>query len=209
MKFSFANSPLFAIVIAVMLSAITPVSNSSTAIAQEVDAAPKSTTDGSSKKTTEQKSDSAQSETDIKKLHEMFSKQMKGCKMIGLFTMDGEAEGKRRPEEYHILSANKLDKGDQWSIVTRFKYGGKDFMTWPITVEVKFAGDTPMIIVDNMTVPNQGTFSARVLFTKDQYAGTWSNGSVGGHMFGKLGRLSPDEMKQRRRKKSDSAKSDK
>lgn len=209
MKFTSANSPLFTGAIVLILSAITSFSIPGAVFGQQVDTAPKPTPTGSSNKTTEKHLDSGQSETDIEKLHEMFRQQMKGRKLIGQFTMAGEEAGKRRPEEYHILSANKLDKGDQWVIATKFKYGGKDFKTALITVDVKFAGDTPMIIVDNVPLPGSGTYSARVLFTKDQYAGTWSNGTVGGHMFGKLDHLSPDEMKSRRRKKSDSDESQK
>ena len=127
---------------------------------------------------------------------------MTGSKLVGLFTMKGEESGKQRPEEYHILSANKLDEGDQWQIVARIKYGGKD-VTWPITLEVKFAGDTPVITVDKVTIPKMGTFDARVLINGDQYAGTWAHDSFGGHMFGKLERLKPEAMKNRRRKKVD------
>ena len=135
-------------------------------------------------------------------LHEAFRKRMTGSKLVGLFTMKGDDSGKQRTEEYHILSANKLDQGNLWAIAARIKYGGKD-QTHLITVEVKFAGDTPVITVDKVKIPGMGTFDARVLISGDQYAGTWAHDSVGGHMFGKLERLKPEEMKKRRRKKVD------
>jgi hypothetical protein len=36
-----------------------------------------------------------------------------------------------------------------------------------------------------------GTFTARVLFYEDRYAGTWQHGKVGGHMFGKIEKAKP------------------
>ena len=57
----------------------------------------------------------------------------------------------------------------------------------PLPLEVKWAGnDTPMITLTDLTILNQGPFSARVLFYNGKYAGTWSHGKVGGHMFGKI-----------------------
>lgn len=226
MKFSLVNSLLSAFIVITIISAVTSLLIAHEATGQEVESKPESAAAKSEKVKAEQEKathdeathdEAANVETakspvgkkatdekaDIKKLHEMFRDRMTGSKMIGHFTLVGEETGQRQTEEYHILSAAKLDQEDQWSIVAKIKYGGKDFVTWPVTVQVKFAGDTPVIVVDDVTIPGMGTFNARVLFTKDQYAGTWSNESSGGHMFGKLGRLSPNEMKRRRRKKSD------
>jgi hypothetical protein len=51
-------------------------------------------------------------------------------------------------------------------------------------VEVKWAGDTAVIIVDKLQYPGGGTYSARVLFYEHTYAGTWSGGDHGGLMSG-------------------------
>ena len=38
-----------------------------------------------------------------------------------------------------------------------------------------------------LTIPNLGTYTARVLFYGDQYAGTWSAGADhGGHLWGRI-----------------------
>ena len=47
-------------------------------------------------------------------------------------------------------------------------------------------GDTPMITLTDLAVPTLGTFTARVFFYGDRYAGTWQHGNVGGHMFGRI-----------------------
>jgi hypothetical protein len=53
-------------------------------------------------------------------------------------------------------------------------------------VEVKWAGKTPVITLDNVTIPGLGTFSSRVVIDGPLYAGTWQHDAVGGHMFGKI-----------------------
>ena len=108
MKFSQVNSLNFAVIAA--FSAITLFVFSTATVAQETG----SETEGSASKPAATKATDKKTETDIKKLHEQFRQQMKGAKMIGHFTMAGEQSDKRRPEEYHILSANKLEEGDQW-----------------------------------------------------------------------------------------------
>ena len=36
-----------------------------------------------------------------------------------------------------------------------------------------------------------GTFTVRVFFYGDRYAGTWQHGSVGGHMSGRIEKQAP------------------
>ena len=50
---------------------------------------------------------------------------------------------------------------------------------------MKFADDTPIILMTDATIPGMGTFTARVFFYGDLYAGTWAHqGQGGGHMSG-------------------------
>lgn len=98
----------------------------------------------------------------------------------------GIKDGKLTPEKedkYTIVSVNKLG-GDTWIIHTRIQYGEKDF-TVPLPIQVKWAGDTPVITVDGMTMPGGKTsYSARVLVYDQTYAGTWSGGNHAGLMNG-------------------------
>ncbi len=56
--------------------------------------------------------------------------------------------------------------------------------TLPLTV--KWAGDTPVITLTDMMVPGLGTYTARVLFHRGRYAGTWSASDHGGEMWGRI-----------------------
>jgi hypothetical protein len=118
-------------------------------------------------------------------LLDKFKKLMTGAKLTGMFTIDGRPMDKLVAESYEIEKVEKLPDGDEWAITARIKYGDKDAV-FPVPVEVKWAGKTPVITLDNITIPGLGTFSARVLFQGDRYAGTWQHDDKGGHMFGKV-----------------------
>ena len=49
---------------------------------------------------------------------------------------------------------------------------------------IKWAGDTPIVTVDDLALPGFGAVSARVMFYDDHYAGYWKHGDHGGHLFG-------------------------
>jgi hypothetical protein len=112
-----------------------------------------------------------------------FAEQMSGVALVGSFTVDGRENG-AKPERYEIDSAKKL-RDDYWVITARIKYGENDVKV-PVTVKVLWAGDTPMISLTDLTIPGLGTFTSRVLFHGDRYAGTWQHDKVGGHLFGRI-----------------------
>ena len=56
----------------------------------------------------------------------------------------------------------------------------------PLAVPMHWVGDTPMITLTDYGIPGMGTFSARVFFYGDRYAGTWQSERAGGHMFGSI-----------------------
>jgi hypothetical protein len=94
---------------------------------------------------------------------------------------DGQL-GPEKEDKYTILGVSKVG-GEVWMIHARIQYGNKD-LTAPVPVQVKWAGDTPVIVVDNVGVPGSGTYSARVLIYENTYAGTWTGGDHGGLMNG-------------------------
>jgi hypothetical protein len=49
---------------------------------------------------------------------------------------------------------------------------------------VKWAGDTAVIILDQIALPGGGVYSARVMVYGNTYAGTWSGGDHGGLLNG-------------------------
>ena len=117
----------------------------------------------------------------IKKLEETLT----SVKLIGSFTVSGKEDRAPKQEEYTISSAMKLPEGDVWLIKARIKYGDKD-VTVPMPLEIKWAGDTPIITLTDLTIPGLGTFTSRVVIYENRYAGTWQHGKVGGHLFGRL-----------------------
>ena len=64
-------------------------------------------------------------------------------------------------------------KDDLWLFEARIKYGEHD-LTVPIPLVVRWAGDTPVITLDNAGIPGFGSFTARVLIYDNTFAGMWS-----------------------------------
>jgi hypothetical protein len=123
-------------------------------------------------------------------LEKEFAEMFSGSVLTGRFTIDGK-ETPPKEEKYTILEAKKL-QGDLWILNTRMQYGDKD-ATFPITIPIKWSGDTPVITLTNFTIPGMGTFSSRVLIYEGRYAGTWQHGEVGGCMFGRITKATPPE----------------
>lgn len=118
-------------------------------------------------------------------LHAKFKKLLTGSRLRGQFTLDGKPLKDLHEEAYDIEKVEKLPDGDMWAITTRIKYGQHD-LTVPVALEVKWAGTTPVLTLDNVTIPGLGTFGARVVLHKDKYAGTWQHDENGGHLFGMI-----------------------
>lgn len=124
------------------------------------------------------------------------SAMLSGATLEGSFTVSGpgHADGKAAPaklttDKYTLGEVKKLD-GNNWLFPTRIQYSDKDF-TLPLTLPIEWAGDTPVVVVDNVGLPGLGTFSARVLFFNDHYAGYWQHGEVGGNLFGRIHPANP------------------
>ncbi len=130
------------------------------------------------------------------KLNESFEKMMTKVKLVGNFTVDGKEDQDLPKEEYIVEKVKKTNEGDYWVITARIKYGNVD-LSVPVPVEVKWAGKTPVITLDNITLPGLGTFSSRVVLDKGKYAGTWTHDNVGGHLFGKIVPATEEELKKK------------
>lgn len=116
-----------------------------------------------------------------------FAEKLTKATLVGNFTVVGKENTK--PERYEIDSAEKLE-GDNWLVTARIKYGQNDVKV-PIAVKVFWADDTPMISLTNITIPGLGTFTSRVMFYGDRYAGTWQHDAVGGHLWGVIEKTKP------------------
>lgn len=112
-----------------------------------------------------------------------FEELLSGASLVGSFTTDNDKSDKPlKPDRYKLGQVRKMpNKEDTYLFSYEFK--GTPI---PLLLTVKWAGTTPVIVLDELTIPGMGTFSARVMFHGDRYAGTWQHGPVGGLMFGKV-----------------------
>lgn len=117
------------------------------------------------------------------KLDRQFQEMMNGVTLAGRSSRltNDKISGE---EKYVIERVSKL-AGDTWLFQARFQYKGHD-LPFPLPVTIKWAGDTPVITITDLAIPGMGSYTARVVLYRDQYAGTWSGKSGGGQMFGKI-----------------------
>lgn len=128
-------------------------------------------------------------------LYAKLERMLTGAKLVGHFTVDGRPMTDLKEETYEIAKLEKLPEGEKWIVTARIKYGDVD-MKVPVPLDIEWAGRTPVMTMDNMTIPLMGTFSTRVVFHANKYAGTWQHDNVGGHLFGRVegGNEMPEEI---------------
>jgi hypothetical protein len=126
-----------------------------------------------------------QAESNDSDRDQQFEQMMSQVTLIGRST-SWKREGLSGEERYTIDKVSKL-AGDTWLFQTRIRYGNRDVPV-PIPITIRWAGDTPVITLTDMAIPGLGTYTARVLLYRDQYAGTWSGENVGGQLFGRIER---------------------
>ena len=117
-------------------------------------------------------------------LEREFAQRMDRSTLVGYFTVDGREDRPLRPDRYDLAGVEKIGE-NLWRFNTRMRHDDVD-MTVPIAVPLQWVGDTPMIVMTDTSVPGLGTFTCRVFFYGNRYAGTWQNGPVGGHLFGRI-----------------------
>lgn len=104
-------------------------------------------------------------------------------------TLEGQSTREGKPgvsdDKYTIEKVEK-ETGDTWVFYARVEYKGKGAVTLPLRLQVKWAGDTPVVTLTDTSLPGMGTYTARVLFYQGHYAGTWSGKTGGGKVFGKI-----------------------
>jgi hypothetical protein len=118
-------------------------------------------------------------------LDKKFAEDMSGVVFAGSYSVTrGGKETPAEMEKYTITRVTK-SKDDYWIFAARIQYGKRD-ITIPMSLQVKWAGDTPVITLTDLTIPGLGTFTSRVLIYGDRYAGTWQHGKTGGHLWGRI-----------------------
>jgi hypothetical protein len=116
-------------------------------------------------------------------LEQRFAQALSGATLAGHFTIDGRS-GAPSEDRYTISKVTKIE-GELWRFDVRIVYGEHDVVL-PLPLTVKWAGDTPVITLTDMAIPGLGTYTARVLIYRGQYAGTWNARDHGGEMWGRI-----------------------
>jgi len=124
-------------------------------------------------------------------LDRQFEETLSGSVLEGSFTLTGRENQTPKSEKYTIEKVSKL-QNDYWLFQARIQYGDHD-VTLPLPLQVKWAGDTPVITLTDLMIPGLGTYTARVVIYRGQYAGTWSGADHGGHLFGKVVKATAEE----------------
>ena len=114
-------------------------------------------------------------------------KSLSGAALVGFSTDSNKPPRELRDDRYELVLVKHL-QGDDWLVQSRFSYGGKDLVL-PLTLPIRWAGDTPVISLDKFAVPGLGTFDARVMIYQGHYAGYWAGAGHAGHLFGAVKRL--------------------
>jgi hypothetical protein len=123
-------------------------------------------------------------------LEQKFAESLSGVVFAGSYSVTtGAKETPAAMEKYTITRVTKIkEKKDAWLFETRIQYGKTD-LTVPLVLPVKWAGDTPVITLTNLSIPALGTFTSRVMIYGDRYAGTWQHGKTGGHLWGRIEKI--------------------
>jgi hypothetical protein len=116
-------------------------------------------------------------------LEVQFARQLTNARLSGSYVVEGR-QGPPQHDQYTLRKVEKSE-GDKWLFTAVIEYGNRSFAV-PLEIPVFWAGDTPVISVTNMVIPGAGTFTARVMFYGDHYAGTWSGATHGGYLWGTI-----------------------
>ena len=113
-----------------------------------------------------------------------FVERMRDVRLVGSFTVAGRDDQTPRSDRYDIKSVEKVGEG-LWRFNASMECCGVSGAI-PIVVPMQWVGDTPVIMMTDTSLPGIGTFTVRLFFYDDRYAGTWQHGRVGGHMSGRI-----------------------
>jgi len=127
--------------------------------------------------------DAAVEPSSLSDLERQFTEQMRNVTLRGSFTVDGRT-GTPREDRYDIESVEKVGD-DLWRFTAGMSCCGVNG-TIPMVIPMRFIGDTPVIMMTDTSIPGIGTFTVRLFFYGDRYAGSWQHGKVGGLMSGRI-----------------------
>jgi hypothetical protein len=121
-------------------------------------------------------------------LERQFAERMRGVSLVGAYTVAGP-DRPARADRYGISSVEKVGE-NLWRFNASMQCCGVNGDI-PVVVPLRWIGDTPMIMMTDTTLPGLGTFTVRLFFYGDRYAGTWQHEKVGGLMSGRIEKQTP------------------
>ena len=107
---------------------------------------------------------------------------LSGARLTGIFTDDTRPTQAPQKDSYTIAKAECLEDG-MWRIEALIEYGTHSTRL-PLFIRILWAGDTPVMTLDELEVPGMGKFTCRILFHGKSYAGIWRGETHGGAMSG-------------------------
>ena len=125
-------------------------------------------------------------------LEKQLAEKLSHARLVGFYSAVGQ-QGPPKEDEYTLGEVQKKE-GDKWHFNANLQFGQK-VINVPLEIPIYWAGDTPVVSVTNFTIPGLGTYTARVMFYGDHYAGTWSSAKHGGYMWGHIQKLPEHEDK--------------
>ncbi|MEQ1892213.1 MAG: hypothetical protein ABL998_06695 [Planctomycetota bacterium] len=123
-----------------------------------------------------------QDEANQEAREEAFAALLTNARLTGIFTDDARPDAVPQRDSYTISKAECLEDGI-WRIESLIEYG-KNSVKVPLFIKIKWAGDTPVMTLDDLEVPGLGKFTCRILFHGKSYAGIWRGADHGGAMSG-------------------------
>jgi hypothetical protein len=133
-------------------------------------------------------------------LEREFQSRMRDVVLVGSYTVDGAAavaassrsiESTAEPDRYQVDSVQKVGP-DLWRFNAVLSCCGINGAI-PVTVPMRWVGDTPVLMMTDTSLPGVGTFTVRLFFYEDRYAGTWQHGERGGSMSGRIEKREPSQ----------------
>ena len=121
-------------------------------------------------------------------LERQFAERMRGVSLVGAYSVAGR-DRPPRVDRYDISSVEKVGE-HLWRFNANMQCCGVNGDI-PVVVPLRWIGDTPMIMMTDTTLPGLGTFTVRLFFYGDRYAGTWQHEKVGGLMSGRIEKQTP------------------
>ena len=94
-----------------------------------------------------------------------FTAMLSQVTLVGTYTQQEQRKEPER-ERYTIYRVKKIPGQEHlWRFDVRLQFGTVN-LRLPLPLTVRWAGDTPMIVLDNYKIPGLGSFSAKVLLIK-------------------------------------------